>query len=532
MLNGVYLMAFISETIKTLLGFLEPPIEKNLSIINSEVSTLQQVNSESKELISLFGGEIIPFSVNDKPAVKESAEPEISVQAFPFSKSLTGNGIEVIDLSVGKGFSTLERKPSVQLLRKFAKNSTWVRAAINYKRDKIGRAHPEIVPLDSTQKPSRVDKRVRAEVEKLLRRPNEAGTSYGYLKEQMLEDYFVLGEGNLELELYNDLTVRGIDILDAAKIGHNKKWNGKTEGVPRYCEFSDYYSPKISRWLANEQVFSLINSPMSDSTLGLSHVEILRLTVLALLTSDDFLLNQVENPISEKLISLGEGVTPQQTEAFKYQMKVVRDKLAVIGGAKDPKVLNLSGSAEEMRILDSCEWFVRQVAAVFNISTAKLKLSVDTSRANTSEMMADDLEGLEADLTRIIELENSCFINRYSYLGEINLQFSYPIMHRKDEKQQALIAKQQTGVPWASINDARARTGEKLYDEKDMPHCNEPLVPIGKGQFLPYSVWVKWVDNFEKNIGKTPEGSNNQGDNQPDNSDQGEDENSTALNLK
>ncbi|MBK7705657.1 MAG: hypothetical protein IPJ30_07705 [Acidobacteria bacterium] len=134
--------------------------------------------------------------------------------------------------------------------------------------------------------------------------------------------------------------------------------------------------------------------------------------------------------VSEKLISLGEGVTQKQVDDFKYQINQVKDKLAVLGGTKDPRVLNLSGTADELKILDGCEWFVRQVAAVFNMSTAKLKLAVDTSRANTESMMNDDLESLEGDLVRIIEAENAAFLDRYSYLGEVNIEFSYPIMQR------------------------------------------------------------------------------------------------------
>ncbi len=68
--------------------------------------------------------------------------------------------------------------------------------------------------------------------------------------------------------------------------------------------------------------------------------------------------------------------------------------------------MRTSLAAEELKILDGCEWFVRQVAAFFNISTAKPKLAVDTYRTNTESMLADDLEAIEGDLTRIIELEN------------------------------------------------------------------------------------------------------------------------------
>lgn len=442
-----------------------------------------------------------PAALQETAPVSEPVFKQVDL-LHPESKAYgAGTGVEVIDLGAAGAYSQLERKITVRLLRNYAKNSTWVRAAIDYRREKIGRAHPELVPRDSTRKPSRLDKRVRAEVEKLIRTPNEAGESYGLLKEKMLEDYYVIGHGCLELGLYNDLTVRELTDIDAARIGFNRKWDGKRREVPRFVEFENASTSKIKRYLANEQLMCLINRPMSDSKMGLSHVEILHLTVMALLSGNELLLKQIVQPVSEKLISLGEGTTQQQAESFKYQLNQVRDKLAVISGAKDPKVLNLSGSAEEMKVLDGQVWFVRQVAAIFNISTAKLKLAVDTSRANTGEMMADDLEALEGDLNRIIELENAALVDRWEYLGEVNLEFSYPIMHRKDEKQQALIAKQQTGQPWGSMNEARRRTGEKALDEKEFPFADEPIVNTKQGP-VPYSIWVKQMEELEKNIGK------------------------------
>jgi len=333
-----------------------------------------------------------------------------------------------------------------------------------------------------------LDKRVRSEVESLLRQPNETGESYGALKELMIEDYYVVGHGCFELNLRTDLIPRSIETVDPARIAFNKKWDGRDRTVPRYLKLDDSFA-KAERWYASEELMCLVNRPMSYTRLGFSHVEALHKTVLALLSGDEFMIRQILQPVSEKLISLGEGVTAQQVTDFKYQINQVRDKIAVVGGSKDPRVLNLSGTAEELKILDGCEWFVRQVAAVFNISTAKLKLAVDTSRANTEAMMADDLEAIEGDLTRIIELENSVFIDRYRYLGEVNLTFSYPIMHRKDERQQAAIASRQIGnQPWASINEARVRTGEKPLDPAKFPFADEPLINTKDGP-VPMSIW-------------------------------------------
>lgn len=436
-----------------------------------------------------------------------------------------GSGTAVLDLGGSATYSNLLRKTNVELLRNYAKYSTWVRAAIDYYRRVLGRSPFEIVPIDQTDKPTRRDKQVKAAVEALLRHPNAADESYGTLKEIAVEDYLVVGHGCIELDLARDLTAIGMRTLDAARIGFVKQWDGTDRSIPRFCEFKDKYSSIVSRYLAHEQVFCLINRPMSDTKLGFSHVEALHRSVLALLSGDELLIKQAIQPIPESVLNMGEGVNKQQVDDFKYQLQQVKDKLAIIGGVKGAQVLRLTATAEEMKILDGQEWFVRQVAAVFGLSTAKLKLSVDTSRANTESMLDDDLEMITGELVRIEELETATYINRYSYQGDVNLEFSYPIMQRKDEKEQAGIAKTQTGQPWASINEARARTGEKPYEENEFPYANEPIISMGKGGMpLPYSVWVKKVQNEEKNIGKEPEQTTTAETDPPDKAEQSDEE--------
>lgn len=486
-------------------------LQNFLNRILPAAPTSYNITGENPVIEQFPDAAIIELGLNDyaQPRAAEivaSAEASpIQSSSEPVEKAFAGNsGVAVVEM----GGTKFERKPDVSILRNYAKYSVWVRAALDYKRLMLGRAKFELVPIDSTEKPTRVDKRVKEEIEKLLRAPNEAEESYGMMREQMIEDYFVVGHGCLELSLLRDLTPYAIRVMDAGRVGFIKSWDGTDRSLPRFCEFSDKHATKIKRFLAHEQVLCLVNRPVSSSKLGFSHVEALHQTVLALLSGDDFIIKQIMQPIPDTLVSLGEGSTQAQVDSFKHAITQVREKLAIVGGAKDPKVLRLSATADEMKILDGQQWFVRQVAAIFGMSTAKLKLAVDTSRANTGVMYDDDLEAVTGELTRLEELETATFINRYSYLGDINLQFFYPIMHRKDERQQAQIARLQTGnQPWATVNEARMRTGEKVLDEKDFPYANEPLITTPDGP-LPYSVYSKWAQNFEKNIGKTPPADN------------------------
>lgn len=458
--------------------------------LNLNGNAVMEAAPSSVDLISLDIGTIDPVPA---PAIVQKVAPP----------TIEPSGIAVMDLGGGTTYSNLLRKGNVNLYRRYAKYSTWVRAAIDYHRRMLGRAAWEIVRIDETARPRRLDKNVKAAVEDLLRHPNAAEESYGHLKELLVEDYLVVGHGCLELDLNRDLTPRAMLGIDAATIGFIKDWDGTDRKRPRYVEFTSSNGNTVKRYLAHEQIFCLVNRPMTDTKVGFSHVEALHRTVVALLSGDEYMIRQILQPATSALINLGEGVTKQQVDDFRQQMRQVQDALAIVGGSKSAQVLRLTASAEEMKILDGQEWYVRQVAAIFGMSTVKLKLAVDTSRANTEAMMTDDLEAITGELTRIQELETSTFINRYSYLGDINLKFSYPIMHRQDEMQQARIARLQSGNNFTSINEARSRTGEKQFEQTQFKYADEPILNTKDGP-LPLSVWEKKIAEYEANIGKEP----------------------------
>lgn len=491
-------MGILTESIANLFSKFNAPGE-SLSITNKGASPIAK--AKSAFVTSLFANEFLPWRVRVPAQAKSIQSFGDAGAANGLSEQPGGSHVTIVDLGDRRG-QLLERKPDVRLLRAYAENSVWVRAAIDYYRRTAGRAHFEIVPLETIDKPTRRDKQVKLAVENLLSAPNPAGEPYGAMKEQLIEDYLVIGHGAFRLDLLRDLSISSIKVVDAAYLGFVKAWDGTDPLLPRYCEFDARQPQAVKRFYANEEVMCLVNRQRSYSHIGFSHVEALDRTVTALLSGDDFMIEQLMTPVANKMIDLGEGATKLQVEQFKFQLQQVSDRLAVIGGTKNTKVHNLSASADEMRILDGQQWFVRQVAAVFGISTAKLKLAVDTSRANTEAMYDDDLEAISGELIRLEELETATFINRYNdpnKADKVNLKFFYPVMHRKDEKAQATIAKTQTGQPWASVNEARYRTGEDLLDQNEFPFANEPVVMI-KGNPVPYSIWTAQMVNTKAKI--------------------------------
>jgi hypothetical protein len=371
--------------------------------------------------------------------------------------------------------SRLFKKQHVRMLRSYAEYSVWVRAAINIYRDTVARAEWKLSAFDKTRT---MNAAVERKIRELLDEPNEARKPYSQLQEELVEDYLVVGHGAMEIGLRNDATPYSLTSLDAARLAFYRGWDGSDPRMPRYALLDEGYM-RPTRYLADPMAMVIVNCPRSYDPLGLSHVELLDLTVRALLEADDFFLREAQNPTKAGALNLGTGVTQPQVDEVRAEMNAVRHALIVMGGTDNAKFIPFNASERELKLLDRCVWFVRQVAAIFQVSTAALRLAVDTSRANTEAMFDNDQEGPAALLWRIREAENASIVRKFGKRAEHNIVLDYPIMSRKDEKRQAEISKIQTGgVPWTSINEARQSAGLEARDEEA---ASDILIPTPKG---------------------------------------------------
>ncbi|HEX8115834.1 MAG TPA: phage portal protein, partial [Pyrinomonadaceae bacterium] len=347
------------------------------------------------------------------------------------------------------------KKQNVLRLRQFAENSIWVRAALDISRNALAQAAWMLKPIDPKRP---MNKMVERDIRELLDTPNPAGLSYAQLKEQFIEDYMVVGHGTLESLIRNDAAPYGFVPMDAATVAFVKGWDGTDPGRPRYVQL--HPGGQVRRYLADPHVMCMVNRPRSYDLLGLSHVEVLDMTVRALIEGDNFLFSRVADPAPSGALNLGEGVTQTQVDQVRAEIQAVKKAFVVMGGTSKAEFVSFNPSEREMQLLDTQVWFVRQVAAVFGIPTAMLALAVDTSRANTEAMLSNAVEGFGQLLFKLREMENQQIAGRFGRRSAHNVMLDYPVMGKKDEKIQSEITRTQVGGrAFVSINDAREASG-------------------------------------------------------------------------
>lgn len=387
----------------------------------------------------------------------------------------------------------LFRKADVRTLRNMAEHSIWLRAAIDIYRGQLGRAKWQIVPYDETRP---VNERVKRDIEKLLKRPHPGEESYAEIKKKFIEDFLVVGHGAVEKIIRRDGAPYRLMTMDAASVAFVESWDGTDTHVPRYAQLHTAGPTgteplsgavgTVKRYLADAHVMTMVNRPRSYDKLGLSHVEAVYRAVIALLEADDYLLRQITDAAPNGALDLGEGASQEQAEEMRRQIAAVRKAFVIIGGTKGARFLRFNGTEREMRLLDQQVWFVRQVAAIFQISTAKLRLAVDLSRANAGEMLDDDQEGPGALLDDVEEAENRQIVEAFGDVEEHNCRLRYASVSERQLKNRAELNKTQLGGrAWATTNEARKQMGLPALE---MRIADEVLVPVGQRSVVPLSV--------------------------------------------
>ena len=392
----------------------------------------------------------------------------------------TGGTFTVIRLGERGEVTRLFRKPNVQTLRGMAEHSVWIRAAVDIYRGAIGQAKWQIIRDDETRP---MNERVRRDIERTLNRPNKTGESYSTIKKKMVEDFLVVGHGAIEKGIRRDGATDRLWAMDAATLGFIEGWDGTDPRTPRYAQFKksgQVVQTTVSRYLGDAHVMTLVNRARSYDDLGLSHVEALHRAVTALLEADDYLLRQIVDAAPAGAFDLGEGTSQEQADQVRQQIQAVRKAFVVIGGTKGAQFVRFNGTEREMRLLDQQAWFVRQVAAIFQISTAKLRLAVDLSRANAKEMFDDDQEGPAALLWDVQEAEQRQIVESHGPVEEHNCRIHYAILGKRDERKVAEVTSIQMGRgSWISVNDARRTAGMPVIE--GLKIANEILIPTKAG---------------------------------------------------
>lgn len=402
----------------------------------------------------------------------------------------------------------LFRKNNTHTLRRYSRYSSIVRSAVDIYCDCIERAEWKVVPVDPKRP---MNKRVKREIEQLLKNPNPSGEPYSQIKRKATEDYLVVGLGAFEKQVRRNLVPFRIFPLDAGRVGVVKGWDGMDPTMPRYAQFDD--AGRVRRWLPDSMAMVLVNRPSSYSDVGWSHVESLDTAIRAVLEGDDTFLQQMIDRAPGGALDLGEGVGKTQVDQVRQEIQAVRRAFIVMGGSKNPSFIRFDASERDIRALDKLLYFKRQVAAIFQLPMAMLGELVDSSRANTEALLENADRGPGALLWRIREMENAHVVLRFGPFEEHNCMIDYPIMSRRDEKQQADITSTQTGSSaWITTNEARRAAG---LPELEIPIANEVLIPISKTR-VPLSKLNEEYFGEDKDDEGVPPGSGGGGDEDED----------------
>ena len=409
--------------------------------------------------------------------------------------------------------SRLFVKRRVLLLRQYAEHSEPVRAAIDIYRNCIEQAEWQVVPYDQTRP---MNERVRKEIEALLSRVN-GFEPYSTVKGKFTEDFLVVGHGSVELGINRDTTPWGLFALDAERVAFVPGWDGTDPRLPRYCELT--FDRQVKRWLPDQMCMTLVNRPRSyRPARPLARRAAGHLHPRA---------PPGERPVppADDRPHAGRGLRPRRglhqraggrlPPGDSTDQEFLRRHLR----REESKFIQFNASERDLKALEKLLFFKRMVAAIFQLPLAVLGELVDASRANTEALLENADKGPGALLWRIKEMENQHIAQKWGPLVEHNCMIDYPIMSRKDEKQQAEISSIQTGKSaWASTNEARRAAG--LEAIAGLRVADEVLVPTSAGP-IPLSVLnAQFFDgeNLREPADSTGDGEENTEEDEPDSS--------------
>jgi hypothetical protein len=391
----------------------------------------------------------------------------------------------------GAGKGTVQKR-SVNQLRKWSRTNPWIRSAINLRRQQISRAKWDIVSIDGSGEVNEAN--VKA-IKALLRDPNTRMDSWRSFIEPIVEDVLVLDQGCIEKEFTvgsrAGRTGRPIKSLwpkDGARIAFDPDWDGSNLKKPRYFEYDE--TGKIIGEYLNEEMIVIVGNRVTYSPLGLSPLEVLAETIEADLRAAKYNNNIVEQATPPGIIDLGEGVRPDQVDAFKnyWEGEIAgKSQTAITGGGKGVKWIPMAQSNRDMQFMEWQIYLARKICAVFGVQPQDIGLNFDVNKS-TSEYGA----AFTADngIAPLCELIADYMTREVVWLYDRNLRFVYTDVGRESAQVVAEYYKSAlAGLPWLRLNDALKERGQEgvgeMGDEVWMPS------PLGYMPLRYYELYLK-----------------------------------------
>jgi hypothetical protein len=391
----------------------------------------------------------------------------------------------------GAGQSTVQKR-SVNMLRKWSRNNPWIRAAINLRRQQISRARWDIVTIDGE---SQANVEVVHQIKHLLRDPNTRMDSWRSFIEPVVEDILVLDQGCIEKELTvgaragrSTNPIKNLWPKDGSRIAFDPSWDGSNLKKPRYFEYDD--TGKVVADYKNEEMVVIVANKVTYSPLGLSPLEVLAETIEADLRAAKYNNNIVEQATPPGIIDLGEGVRPDQVDAFKsyWEGEIAgKSQTAITGGGKGVKWIPMAQSNRDMQFMEWQIYLARKICAVFGVQPQDIGLNFDVNKS-TSEYGA----AFTADngIAPLCELIADYITREIVWLYDRNLRFVYTDVGRESAQAVADYYKAAlAGLPWLRLNDALKERGQDAVGDLG----NEIWLPSPLG-YMPlryYELYLK-----------------------------------------
>lgn len=359
---------------------------------------------------------------------------------------------------------------NARLLRDWADANEWTRAAINVRRQQIGRANIAVVPFNERRS---YNKTLARKIQLLLDQPNEYRQNYYELMASAMDDLLVLDRAVVMKDMTVDRKPVHLYNEDAACVKIYADWSGHPN-EPRYLYESPVNNRKVP--LRNDEAIVMMANP-ATYRYGLSPVQVLRNTIKADLAATQSAIQMVDMKPPPHMIQLP-GATQGQLEKIreKYETDIAGQKeIFWLGGQTQALVEPLIFSARDNQWLEWQVYLARKIAIVFQISPQQLGITFDINKATASsqqEIFEDT--GLIPLLLLVESYFNEELVSDFAprlpdgrfNMEALNLRILFPEVTEADRQMHAERAiKMATaglaGLPSMTINQVLSMFGEE-----------------------------------------------------------------------
>lgn len=360
-------------------------------------------------------------------------------------------------------------KANVKLFRHWSEHSELVRGAIDIRRGQIAVAEWDILPVDPEQEYS---KALKDRIKRVFDTPNPTRSSFRSFTEPVVEDILVLDAGSIEKVRNLRGEIAELWYVDGGEIKVAKYWDGEPD-EPRYFWYPD--GQPRSSW-TNADFTYIMSRPGTHRVVGLSTMEVLKLTIDAELGGSAYNARQVQSAAPDGMLDLGEGVRPDQVEKFKaYWLSEIAGKgaMAILGGSRGAKFLPFRQSNRDMQFVEWQNYLLRKTALVFGLDPTALNAVTDVNRASAGQLAENTKDrGFRPFLGLVADYFTREIVWDEGFGGQDNnLRFSFTKLNQDETLDNAKVQEIQSGVPQRSGNELRKQDGLEPWDDEsfDLP---------------------------------------------------------------